>query len=41
MMGDLSDEDFNARLVAKELGAVGINVEYQLAPEHRVSDWCT
>ena len=34
MMGDLSDEDFNARLAAKELGAVGINVEYRLAPEH-------
>ncbi|KAH7081252.1 Alpha/Beta hydrolase protein [Paraphoma chrysanthemicola] len=34
-MGDLSDEDLNCRLFAREVGAVCVNVEYRLAPEHR------
>ncbi|KAI8938275.1 hypothetical protein NX059_005933 [Plenodomus lindquistii] len=33
-MGDLSDEDLNCRMFARELGAVCVNVEYRLAPEH-------
>lgn len=33
-MGDLTDEDQNARLFARDLGAVCVNVEYRLAPEH-------
>ena len=32
--GDLSDEDQNCRLFARDLGAVCVNVEYRLAPEH-------
>lgn len=34
-MGDLTDEDLNCRLFARDLGAVCVNVEYRLAPEHR------
>ncbi|KAM5344139.1 hypothetical protein ACJ41O_012676 [Fusarium nematophilum] len=34
VMGDLTDEDSNARLFAKELGIVCLNAEYRLAPEH-------
>ena len=34
IMGDLSDEDQNCRLLARDLGAVCVNVEYRLAPEH-------
>lgn len=33
-MGDLSDEEFNARLFTHDLGATCLNVEYRLAPEH-------
>lgn len=33
-MGDLTDEDQNCRLFARDLGAVSVNVEYRLAPEH-------
>ena len=33
-MGDLSDEDMNCRLWTRDLGAVCVNVEYRLAPEH-------
>ena len=33
-MGDLSDEEQNCRLFARDLGAVSVNVEYRLAPEH-------
>ena len=33
-MGDLSDEDQNCRLFARDLGAVCVNVDYRLAPEH-------
>ncbi|KAF2019837.1 hypothetical protein BU24DRAFT_419450 [Aaosphaeria arxii CBS 175.79] len=33
-VGDLSDEDLNCRLFARELGCVCVNVEYRLAPEH-------
>ncbi|KAJ4252349.1 hypothetical protein NW762_010947 [Fusarium torreyae] len=33
-MGDASDEESNARLFAKELGAVCLVPEYRLAPEH-------
>lgn len=32
--GDLSDEDQNCRLFARDLDAVCVNVEYRLAPEH-------
>lgn len=32
--GDLSDEEVNCRLFAKELEAVCVNVDYRLAPEH-------
>lgn len=34
MMGDLTDEDQNCRLFARDLGAVSVNVEYRLAPEY-------
>lgn len=50
-MGDLTDEDLNCRMFACDLGAVCVNVEYRLAPEHPfptgVNDaydtllWCT
>ncbi|KXS97680.1 hypothetical protein AC579_8069 [Pseudocercospora musae] len=33
-MGDLTDEDLNCRMFARDLGAVCVNVEYRLAPEH-------
>ena len=33
-MGDRSDEDQNCRLFSRDLGAVCVNVEYRLAPEH-------
>ncbi|KAF2004036.1 alpha/beta-hydrolase [Amniculicola lignicola CBS 123094] len=33
-MGDLTDEDQNCRLFARDLGAVCVNVEYRLAPEY-------
>ena len=33
-MGDLTDEEGNCRLYSRELGAVCVNVEYRLAPEH-------
>ncbi len=33
-MGDLTDEDQNCRLFSSDLGAVSVNVEYRLAPEH-------
>ena len=33
-MGDLTDEDQNCRLFSRDLGAVSVNVEYRLAPEH-------
>ena len=33
-MGDLTDEDLNCRMFARALGAVCVNVEYRLAPEH-------
>lgn len=32
--GDLTDEDQNCRLFARDLGAVCVNVDYRLAPEH-------
>ncbi|KAF2837914.1 alpha/beta-hydrolase [Patellaria atrata CBS 101060] len=32
--GDLTDEELNCRTFAKEFGAVCVNVEYRLAPEH-------
>lgn len=35
IMGDSTDEEFNARLFIRELGATCVNVEYRLAPEHR------
>ncbi|KZM19041.1 uncharacterized protein EKO05_0001166 [Ascochyta rabiei] len=35
MMGDLTDEDLNCRMFARDLGAVCVNVEYRLAPEHK------
>ncbi|OAL51595.1 alpha/beta-hydrolase [Pyrenochaeta sp. DS3sAY3a] len=34
-MGDLSDEDLNCRMFARDLRAVCVNVEYRLAPEHK------
>lgn len=34
-MGDLSDEDQNCRLFARDLGALCVNVDYRLAPEDR------
>jgi len=33
-MGDLTDEEVNCRLFSRDLGAVCVNVEYRLAPEH-------
>lgn len=33
-MGDFSDEDQNCRMFSRDLGAVCVNVEYRLAPEH-------
>lgn len=33
-LGDWTDEDQNCRLFARELGAVCVNVDYRLAPEH-------
>ncbi|KAF2660268.1 alpha/beta-hydrolase [Lophiostoma macrostomum CBS 122681] len=33
-MGDLTDEDLNCRMFARDLGCVCVNVEYRLAPEH-------
>lgn len=33
-MGDLTDEDQNCRLLSRDLGAVCVNVDYRLAPEH-------
>ncbi|KAF2493069.1 alpha/beta-hydrolase [Lophium mytilinum] len=33
-MGDLTDEEMNCRMWTRDLGAVCINVEYRLAPEH-------
>lgn len=33
-MGDLSDEEVNCRLFARDLNAVCVNVDYRLAPEH-------
>ncbi|KAH8195748.1 hypothetical protein TruAng_010076 [Truncatella angustata] len=38
-MGDLSDEEVNCRLFARDLGAVCVNVEYRLAPEHPFPTW--
>jgi acetyl esterase/lipase len=32
-MGDLTDEDLNCRMFARELDVVAVNVEYRLAPE--------
>jgi acetyl esterase/lipase len=34
-MGDLSDEELNCRLFARDLGCVCVNVEYRLAPEFK------
>ncbi|KAK1053299.1 hypothetical protein LTR74_016288 [Friedmanniomyces endolithicus] len=34
MMGNLTDEDLNCRMFARNLGAVCVNFEYRLAPEH-------
>ncbi|KAG9190349.1 hypothetical protein G6011_08437 [Alternaria panax] len=34
-MGDLTDEDLNCRMFARDLKAVCVNVEYRLAPEHK------
>ncbi|OCK77220.1 alpha/beta-hydrolase [Lepidopterella palustris CBS 459.81] len=33
-MGDLTDENLNCRMFCRDLGAVCVNVEYRLAPEH-------
>ncbi|KAK3626888.1 hypothetical protein LTR56_019514 [Elasticomyces elasticus] len=33
-MGDLTDEDQNCRMFARDLGAVCVNIEYRLGPEH-------
>jgi len=38
-MGDLSDEEVNCRLFARDLGAVCVNVEYRLVPEHPFPTW--
>lgn len=32
--GDLTDEDLNSRLFARDLHAVCVSIEYRLAPEH-------
>ncbi|KAM0426127.1 hypothetical protein ACHAPT_008758 [Fusarium lateritium] len=34
VMGDVTDEDSNARHFARDVGIVCLNVEYRLAPEH-------
>ncbi|RSM15159.1 hypothetical protein CDV31_005093 [Fusarium ambrosium] len=34
VMGDVTDEDSNARHFVRDLGIVCLNVEYRLAPEH-------
>ncbi|EME44667.1 hypothetical protein DOTSEDRAFT_72203 [Dothistroma septosporum NZE10] len=34
-MGDLTDEDLNCRMFSRDLGAVCVNVDYRLAPEHK------
>ncbi|KAK7715189.1 hypothetical protein SLS64_003887 [Diaporthe eres] len=34
-MGDLTDEETNCRLFSRDLGAVCVNVEYRLGPEHK------
>ncbi|EMC97610.1 hypothetical protein BAUCODRAFT_459685 [Baudoinia panamericana UAMH 10762] len=33
-MGDLTDEDLNCRMFARDIGAVCVNVDYRLAPEY-------
>ncbi|KAI1378832.1 putative lipase/esterase [Hypoxylon crocopeplum] len=38
-MGDLSDEETNCRLFSRDLGAICVNVEYRLAPEHPFPTW--
>jgi acetyl esterase/lipase len=38
-MGDLSDEEVNCRLFSRDLGAICVNVEYRLAPEHPFPTW--
>lgn len=38
-MGDLSDEEVNCRLFSRDLGAVCVNVEYRLFPEHPWPTW--
>ena len=39
-MGDLSDEEVNCRLLfSRDLGAVCVNVEYRLAPDHPFPTW--
>ncbi|KAK2882597.1 hypothetical protein FQN49_000209 [Arthroderma sp. PD_2] len=38
-MGDLSDEEVNCRLFSRDLGAVCVNVEYRLTPEHPFPTW--
>ena len=50
VMGELADEDLNCRMFTRDLGAVCVNVEYRLAPEHpfptaiidsySVIEWC-
>ncbi|KAG8167885.1 hypothetical protein KVR01_003574 [Diaporthe batatas] len=34
-MGDLTDEETNCRLFSRDLGAICVNVEYRLGPEHK------
>ncbi|KAF2677450.1 alpha/beta-hydrolase [Lentithecium fluviatile CBS 122367] len=34
-MGDLTDEDLNCRMFARDLGCVCVNLEYRLAPEFK------
>ncbi|KAI0106930.1 putative lipase/esterase [Daldinia grandis] len=38
-MGDLSDEETNCRLSSRDLGAVCVNVDYRLGPEHLFPTW--
>ncbi|KAK6194266.1 pre-mRNA-splicing factor rse1 [Pestalotiopsis sp. IQ-011] len=38
-MGDLTDEEVNCRLFARDLNAVCVNVEYRLAPEYKFPTW--